>query len=104
MSLLKAMLLTKATNRHLFKFICFKLKSPLKSQNTVFSFHGDLINVNMHKYLKEWCKLDGARLFSMVPSDRTRGSRHKLKHGGFLPSENKKTLFTVIVTTVVQVS
>lgn len=34
MSLLKAMLLTKATDRHLFKFIHFKLKSPLKSQNT----------------------------------------------------------------------
>lgn len=98
------MLLTKATARHLLKCIYFKLKSPLKSQNTVFYFHGDLININMHKYLKEWCKLDGAWLLSVFLRDRTRGSRHKLKQGGFLPSENKKTLFTVIVTAVAQVS
>lgn len=54
MSLLKAMLLTKATDRHHFNFICFKLKSLLKRQNTVFYYYFiDLINVNMHKYLKE---------------------------------------------------
>lgn len=104
MSLLKAMLLSKATDRHLFKFICFKLKLPLKCQNSAFYFCGGLININMHKYLKEWCKLDGARLFSVILSDRTRDSRHKLKRGDFLPSEHKKTLFTVIVTAMVQVS
>jgi len=49
---------------------------------------GDLINA--YKSLKGGYHEDGARFFSVVPSDRTRGKGHKLKHRKFCLNTRKK--------------
>ncbi|GAB0208406.1 translation initiation factor IF-2-like [Grus japonensis] len=55
---------------------------------------GDLIST--YKYLKGGCLEEGARLFSLVPSNRTRGNGHRLKHRKF--HLNMRKNFTLRVT------
>ena len=53
--------------------------------------------INAYKYLKDGCQEDGAGLFSVVPSNRTRGNGHKLKHRKFRLNM-KKNFFPLRVT------
>jgi len=56
---------------------------------------GDLRNA--YKYLQGGCQEDGAGLFSVVPSDRTRGNRHKLKQRKFQLKMRKNFFFPLRV-------
>ena len=56
---------------------------------------GDLRNAD--KYLKGGCQEDGTRLFSVVPSNRTRGNGHKLKKRKF-QLNMRKNFFTLRLT------
>jgi len=56
---------------------------------------GDLMDA--YKYFKGGCQEDGAKLFSVVPRDRTRGNGHKPKHRKFQLTK-RKNVFTLRVT------
>ena len=53
--------------------------------------------IDAYKYLKDGSQVDGARLFSAVCSNKTRGTSHKLEHGK-LYLNMRKNFFTVRVT------
>jgi len=54
-------------------------------------------HTNAYKYLKGGCQEEGARLFPVVPSDRTRGNGHKSKHMKFRLNM-RKNFFPLRVT------
>jgi len=66
----------------------------------VFKPSAALVRLPLHspyKYLQGGCQEDGARLFPVVPSDRTRGNGHKLKQKK-LQLNPRKNFFPLRVT------
>lgn len=55
---------------------------------------GRRILTNVHKHLKHRCQMDGAKLFLVVYSSRTRGNRRKPQHRKF-HTNMQKNFFTV---------
>ena len=53
--------------------------------------------MGVYNHLKGECQEDGAGILSGVPSDRARGSGHKLRHRQF-PLNTRKNFFTPRVT------
>jgi len=59
------------------------------------SLRGGILNT--YKDLRGGCQEDGAKLFSVVPSDRKRGNGHKLRHRKF-QLNTRKNFFPLRVT------
>lgn len=55
-------------------------KAKTGGENTLKGVWGGQCLINVDNYLKAACKGNTARLFSVLPSDRTRGNKHRLKH------------------------
>lgn len=64
---------TAAEGKQFLEWFCKGLSPPVFGR-AILDF------MNVYKYLKGVCKVYGAKLFSVVPSARTRGNGNKLKH------------------------
>lgn len=63
---------------------------------------GGILSVYIEKYLWGKSKEDGARFFSLVPSGRTRGNEHTLKHKEFCLNIRKSFFYCENGWTLVQ--